>query len=48
MSEAFSTIIRISTFSRLGHNTAFTNTKEPIDISIRWIKEKVMSLKKNK
>ena len=26
-------------FPELGHNTAFANTTEPIDISIEWIKQ---------
>ncbi len=32
-------------FPELGHNTAFTKTSEPFDISIRWIKEKVSNIK---
>lgn len=34
-------------FSTLGHNTAFANTTAPVDISIHWIKQKALSLKKN-
>ena len=32
-------------FSTLGHNTAFANTTAPVDISIRWIKQKVLNIK---
>ncbi len=29
-------------FSKLGHNTAFANTTAPVDISIHWIKQRVL------
>jgi len=32
-------------FSTLGHNTTFANTTEPVDISIRWIKQKALNIK---
>ena len=32
-------------FSTLGHNTAFANTTAPVDISIHWIKQKVLNIK---
>ena len=32
-------------FSTLGHNTAFANTTAPVDISIRWIKQKALNIK---
>ena len=32
-------------FSTLGHNTAFANSKAPVDISIRWIKQKALNIK---
>lgn len=35
-------------FPTLGHNTAITNITTPVDISIQWIKQKVMNLKKSK
>ncbi|MFD0796889.1 alpha/beta hydrolase family protein [Maribacter chungangensis] len=35
-------------FPTLGHNTAFANTTEPIDISIHWIKQKAKELSKKK
>jgi dienelactone hydrolase len=34
-------------FPALGHSTAFANDKEPVDISIHWIKQKAMGIKKN-
>lgn len=34
-----------SLFSTLGHNTAFSNTTEPVDISIHWIKQRVLNSK---
>lgn len=34
-------------FSKLGHNTAFANTTEPVDISIHWIKQKALEIKDN-
>lgn len=37
-----------SLFSTLGHNTAFTNTTTPVDISIHWIKQKALNIKKFK
>jgi len=37
-----------SLFSTLGHNTAFADTTEPVDISIHWIKQKALKIKKNK
>ena len=33
-------------FSTLGHNTAFGNISTPFDISIQWIKQKALNLKK--
>ena len=33
-------------FSKLGHNTAFDNDTAPFDISIQWIKEKTLNVKK--
>ncbi len=33
-------------FPALGHNTAFANTTTPIDISIQWIKQKALNIKK--
>lgn len=35
-----------SLFSKLGHNTAFANTPAPVDISLHWIKQKVLEIKK--
>lgn len=35
-------------FSTLGHNTAFANTKAPVDISIHWIKQRALNIKKFK
>lgn len=35
-------------FPTLGHNTAFANTTEPVDISINWIKQKALNIKRNK
>ncbi|UFH45665.1 alpha/beta hydrolase [Flavobacterium galactosidilyticum] len=35
-------------FSKLGHNTASDNDREPVDISIQWIKQKALSIKKYK
>lgn len=32
-------------FSNLGHNTAFTDDKSPIEIAINWIKEKTKKIK---
>ena len=37
-----------SLFPKLGHNTAFANSTEPVDISIHWIKEKALNIKKNR
>lgn len=38
-----------SLFSTLGHNTAFANTTTaPVDISIHWIKQKALNIKKSK
>ncbi|MFK7921176.1 MAG: alpha/beta hydrolase, partial [Bacteroidia bacterium] len=34
-------------FSKLGHNTAFTNNTIPVDIAIHWIKQKALSIKQN-
>ena len=33
-------------FSTLGHNTAFANITAPVDISIHWIKQKALKIKK--
>ena len=33
-------------FPTLGHNTAFADTTEPVDISIHWIQQKVLKIKK--
>lgn len=35
-------------FSTLGHNTAFANTTVPVDISIHWIKQQTLNIKKCK
>ncbi|SHN13709.1 hypothetical protein [Flavobacterium xinjiangense] len=35
-------------FSKLGHNTAFDNDRVPVDISIQWIKQKALNIKKFK
>ena len=35
-------------FSKLGHNTAFDNDTAPFEISIQWIKQKTLSVKKYK
>lgn len=35
-------------FSTLGHNTAFGNISTPFDISVQWIKQKVLQLNKSK
>ncbi|PKB15356.1 S9 family peptidase [Flavobacterium sp. 5] len=35
-------------FSTLGHNTVFANSTEPFDISIQWIKQKMLNNKKYK
>ena len=32
-------------FSNLGHNTAFTDDKSPVEMAINWIKEKTKNLK---
>ena len=32
-------------FSNLGHNTAFTDDKTPVEVAINWIKEKTKKLK---
>jgi len=32
-------------FSELGHNTAFTNSSEPFDISLHWIKHRVLDIR---
>ncbi|MFT3739082.1 MAG: alpha/beta hydrolase [Breznakibacter sp.] len=34
-------------FSDLGHNTAFSNSKEPVKTAIKWIKTATFSMKKN-
>ena len=34
-------------FSTLGHNTSSTKTTEPVHISIQWIKQKGLNIKKN-
>ena len=35
-------------FSELGHNTAFGNITAPVDISVIWIKQKALNIKKSK
>ena len=35
-------------FSKLGHNTAFDNDTTPVDISIRWMKQKTFNIKNSK
>ena len=35
-------------FSSLGHNTAFGSDTTPFDISIQWIKQKALNIKKSK
>lgn len=35
-------------FSKLGHSTAFDNDTAPVDISIQWIKQKILNIKKSK
>lgn len=35
-------------FSTLGHNTAFDSDTTPFDISIQWIKQKILNVKKTK
>ncbi len=35
-------------FTELGHNTAFDNDSAPFDISIQWIKQKTIDIKKSK
>ena len=35
-------------FSKLGHNTSSDNDREPVDISIHWIKQKALSIKNSK
>ncbi|MDZ7934356.1 MAG: alpha/beta hydrolase [Emticicia sp.] len=35
-------------FSTLGHNTAFDSDTTPFDISIQWIKQKILNVKKPK
>ncbi len=35
-------------FTELGHNTAFDNDSAPFDISIQWIKQKAIDIKKSK
>ena len=35
-------------FSTLGHNTAFDSDTAPFDISIQWIKQKTLNIKKSK
>ena len=35
-------------FSKLGHNTASDNDRKPVDISIQWIKQKALNIKKCK
>ena len=35
-------------FPTLGHNTSSTNITEPVDISIHWIKQKALKIKKHK
>ncbi len=35
-------------FSTLGHNTSSENSTEPFDISIQWIKQKVLNSKKSR
>jgi hypothetical protein len=35
-------------FSTLGHNTSSGNITAPVDLSIQWIKQKALSIKKFK
>jgi pimeloyl-ACP methyl ester carboxylesterase len=35
-------------FSRLGHSTAFDSNTAPVEISIQWIKQKILDIKKPK
>lgn len=35
-------------FSKLGHNTSFNTDTSPFDISIQWIKQKTLNIKKSK
>ena len=35
-------------FPTLGHNTSSTNITEPVDISIHWIKQKALKIKRSK
>jgi dienelactone hydrolase len=35
-------------FTELGHNTPFGNSTAPVDISIQWIKQKTLNIKKSK
>ena len=35
-------------FSKLGHNTSSDNDRTPVDISIQWIKQKTLNIKKSK
>jgi uncharacterized protein len=35
-------------FSSLGHNTSSDSDKTPFDISIQWIKQKTLKIKKSK
>jgi pimeloyl-ACP methyl ester carboxylesterase len=34
-------------FPSLGHNTAFSNSTEPVDIAVQWVKSKAEKLNKN-
>ncbi len=35
-------------FPKLGHNSAFADTTEPVDISIHWIQQKALEIRKNR
>jgi hypothetical protein len=35
-------------FSKLGHNTSFDSDTKPFDISIQWIKQKTLNIKRSK
>ncbi|WP_426476008.1 alpha/beta hydrolase family protein [Chryseobacterium sp. CBSDS_008] len=35
-------------FSKLGHNTSSGNDTAPVDIALQWIKQKALSIRKNK
>jgi hypothetical protein len=35
-------------FTKLGHNTSFDSDTKPFDISIQWIKQKTLNIKRSK